>query len=420
MVKTYTCQNGVRIVLENNPTVRSVAIGVWIGTGSRHETPEINGISHFLEHMFFKGTKTRSARDIAESFDRIGGQVNAFTSKEYTCYYAKVLDSHAGYALDVLSDMFFHSAFDAEELKKEETTKKVKVYDFKRALRFSKDQIRSLTRIHDNFARLLTTHFSAQLRSYIQITVSSVDQVPYEEFIRSIPNMTLLNLFYVSPLEGRIMLEVNPTIGYAMMDRLMGGIGISHNKTESLTEIETKIISNMFEGALENYREAWQSITDIEPEMADFEVNPQFVQMVSPNETVVVISLNTQIGEVSGVINLCIPHVVLEPIIPKLSVHYWMQSERNEPKQQETKAIEKRIMTAKIPVVAELGESEMTVEEFLNLEIGDCIALDKPVNAPLTVMVGNKPKFLGQAGRVNRKQAIQILDHDIRGEEDGE
>lgn len=86
----------------------------------------------------------------------------------------------------------------------------------------------------------------------------------------------------------------------------MGGIGISHNKTESLTEIETKIISNMFEGALENYREAWQSITDIEPEMADFEVNPQFVQMVSPNETVVVISLNTQIGEVSGVINLCI------------------------------------------------------------------------------------------------------------------
>ncbi|MCC9087156.1 M16 family metallopeptidase [Bacillus pumilus] len=131
MVKTYTCQNGVRIVLENNPTVRSVAIGVWIGTGSRHETPEINGISHFLEHMFFKGTKTRSARDIAESFDRIGGQVNAFTSKEYTCYYAKVLDSHAGYALDVLSDMFFHSAFDENELKKEKNVvyEEIKMYE---------------------------------------------------------------------------------------------------------------------------------------------------------------------------------------------------------------------------------------------------------------------------------------------------
>ncbi|EFV72489.1 hypothetical protein HMPREF1012_01206 [Bacillus sp. BT1B_CT2] len=122
MIKRYTCQNGVRIVFENNPTVRSVAIGVWIGTGSRHETPEINGISHFLEHMFFKGTKTRTARDIAESFDRIGGQVNAFTSKEYTCYYAKVLDEHASYALEVLSDMFFHSSFDEEELKKKKTS----------------------------------------------------------------------------------------------------------------------------------------------------------------------------------------------------------------------------------------------------------------------------------------------------------
>ncbi|MDR4434009.1 M16 family metallopeptidase [Bacillus tequilensis] len=131
MIKRYTCQNGVRIVLENNPTVRSVAIGVWIGTGSRHETPEINGISHFLEHMFFKGTSTRSAREIAESFDRIGGQVNAFTSKEYTCYYAKVLDEHANYALDVLADMFFHSTFDENELKKEKNVvyEEIKMYE---------------------------------------------------------------------------------------------------------------------------------------------------------------------------------------------------------------------------------------------------------------------------------------------------
>ncbi|MDA1475491.1 M16 family metallopeptidase [Bacillus changyiensis] len=131
MIKRYTCQNGVRIVLENNPTVRSVAIGVWIGTGSRHETPDINGISHFLEHMFFKGTKTRTARDIAESFDRIGGQVNAFTSKEYTCYYAKVLDEYASYALDILADMFFHSSFDEEELKKEKNVvyEEIKMYE---------------------------------------------------------------------------------------------------------------------------------------------------------------------------------------------------------------------------------------------------------------------------------------------------
>ncbi|CRK80473.1 M16 family metallopeptidase [Neobacillus massiliamazoniensis] len=131
MINKYTCQNGVRIVLEHIPTVRSVAIGVWIGTGSRNENPQNNGISHFLEHMLFKGTTTRSAKDIAESFDSIGGQVNAFTSKEYTCYYAKVLDTHSQFALDVLADMFFHSTFVEEELKKEKNVvlEEIKMYE---------------------------------------------------------------------------------------------------------------------------------------------------------------------------------------------------------------------------------------------------------------------------------------------------
>jgi predicted Zn-dependent peptidase len=131
MINRYTCQNGVRIVLEPISTVRSVAIGVWIGTGSRNENPENNGISHFLEHMFFKGTKTRSAKEIAESFDSIGGQVNAFTSKEYTCYYAKVLDTHSQFALEVLADMFFNSTFVEEELKKEKNVvfEEIKMYE---------------------------------------------------------------------------------------------------------------------------------------------------------------------------------------------------------------------------------------------------------------------------------------------------
>lgn len=131
MIKKFTCSNGVRIVLEEIPTVRSVSIGIWVKTGSRNETPKLNGISHFLEHMFFKGTKTRSARDIAESFDSIGGQVNAFTSKEYTCFYAKVLDNHADYALSLLADMFFNSVFDREELIKEKNVvyEEIKMYE---------------------------------------------------------------------------------------------------------------------------------------------------------------------------------------------------------------------------------------------------------------------------------------------------
>ncbi|WP_054635337.1 pitrilysin family protein [Thalassobacillus sp. C254] len=119
MVNKITLDNGVRIVSEQIESLRSVSIGIWVGTGSRNEEKEENGISHFLEHMFFKGTEKRNPQEIAESFDQIGGQVNAFTSKEYTCFYAKVLDEHAPKALDVLSDMFFHSTFDTEELVKE-------------------------------------------------------------------------------------------------------------------------------------------------------------------------------------------------------------------------------------------------------------------------------------------------------------
>lgn len=131
MIKKYTCQNGVRVVLEKIPTVRSVAIGIWVGTGSRHETEEMNGVSHFLEHMFFKGTDTYNARELAEAFDSIGGQVNAFTSKEYTCYYAKVLDNHSSFALETLADMFFNSIFDDIELQKEKNVvrEEIKMYE---------------------------------------------------------------------------------------------------------------------------------------------------------------------------------------------------------------------------------------------------------------------------------------------------
>ncbi|WP_338556018.1 pitrilysin family protein [Paenibacillus sp. KS-LC4] len=118
-MKKYTLSNGLRVVVEYIPTCRSVSFGIWVKTGSRNETPENNGISHFIEHMLFKGTDQRSAKDIADLFDGIGGNVNAFTSKEYTCYYAKVLDEHLPLAVDALSDMFFNSKLDEADLAKE-------------------------------------------------------------------------------------------------------------------------------------------------------------------------------------------------------------------------------------------------------------------------------------------------------------
>ncbi|MFB5281452.1 flagellar motor switch protein FliM [Peribacillus sp. Hz7] len=321
--------------------------------------------------------------------------------------------------IDALLSALSTGEMDAEELKKEEVEKRVKVYDFKRALRFSKDQIRSLTRIHENFARLLTTYFSAQLRTYIHIAVASVDQLPYEEFVRSIPKMTILNVYEVPPLDGRIILEVNPNIAYAMMDRVLGGRGESVNKVDNLTEIETKIMTSLFEKAFENLQEAWSTIVDIDPIMADFEVNPQFLQLVSPNDTVIVISLNIQVGDTTGMINMCIPHVVLEPIIPNLSAHYWMQASQKERSPEEMAMLEKRITHSDMSIAAELGETSITIHDFLQLDVGDVIELNQPIDAPLTVKIGDVPKFYGQPGKVGKKLAIQILDILKGGDEDG-
>jgi flagellar motor switch protein FliM len=322
--------------------------------------------------------------------------------------------------IDALLSAISSGEMDAEEMKKEEEEKKVRVYDFKRALRFSKDQIRSISRIHENYARLLTTFFSAQLRTYVNISVASVDQVPYEEFIRSIPKMTVLNIYTVEPLDGRLIMEVNPNIAYAMLDRILGGKGGDVNKAENLTEIETMLMSQLFEKSVANLKEAWSSIVEINPVLENFEVNPQFLQMVSPNDTVIVVSMNTTIGESSGLINICIPHIILEPIISKLSVHYWMQTGTKQRDQESYEKLKSNLHHAHVEGKAILGETKLTIHEFLHLNKNDVIALDQSIEEALTMEINDQPKFHVQPGKSKNKLSVQVLEEIKEVNEDDE
>ncbi|ACT02077.1 flagellar motor switch protein FliM [Paenibacillus sp. JDR-2] len=310
--------------------------------------------------------------------------------------------------IDALLAALSSGEMDADELKKEEVTRKVRVYDFKRATRFSKDHIRSLTRIHENFARYLTTYFSAQLRTFVQINVVQVEQLPYDEFIRSIPKMTILNIFEAEPLEGRMVLEVHPNVAYAMLDRMLGGQGMAPSKINNLTEIETIIMERIFARAFESLQEAWKTVIDISPRLEALETNPQFMQIVSPNETIALISLSTKIGDTTGMINLCIPHVVIEPIMPRLSAHHWFVSQKKERIPEEVEMLEQRVSKAKLPIVAELGESVITIKEFLGLAVGDVISLNKPIDDGLRIKVGEKLKFIGSPGSVKDRIAVQV------------
>lgn len=310
--------------------------------------------------------------------------------------------------IDALLAALSSGEMDAEELKKEDSQKKVRSYDFKRAVRFSKDHIRSLTRIHENFARYLTTYFSAQLRTFVQISVVQVEQLPYDEFIRSIPKMTILNIFEAEPLKGRMVMEVHPNVAYAMLDRLLGGLGNAPSKINSLTEIETIIMERIFGRAFESLQEAWKTVLDITPRMEAMETNPQFMQIVSPNETIALISLSTKIGDTTGMINLCIPHVVLEPIMSKLSAHQWFVSEKKTSQPLEVEYLKQRVRNANLKIVAELGESKLSISEFLGLCAGDVISLNKPVHSGLSIKVGDKLKFIGSPGTLKDRVAIQI------------
>ncbi|MGD9677124.1 MAG: flagellar motor switch protein FliM [Vulcanibacillus sp.] len=318
--------------------------------------------------------------------------------------------------IDALLEALTSGEMKAEELKKSITEeRKVKLYDFKRALRFSKDQIRTLTRIHENYARLLTTFFSAQLRTFVQISVVSVDQIPYDEFIKSIPKMTILNVFSAEPLEGRMVLEINPNVAYTMMDRILGGSGISSNKLGNLTEIETNIMTKMFVRTLVSFKNAWENIIDLKPELEIMEINPQFMQIVSPNETVIVISFNTKIGETTGMINLCLPHVVLEPVLQDLSAHNWFAQVKKDTGKENYNFMKKNIQFAPLTLTVELGTTTITVSDLLQLSIGDVIKLDNKVENTLTTYVDKNPKFEVIPGSIKGKIAVQIVEIEKMG-----
>ncbi|WP_040209413.1 flagellar motor switch protein FliM [Neobacillus jeddahensis] len=299
------------------------------------------------------------------------------------------------------------SALNNGELQASDVTEKkekVKVYDFKRAMRYSKEQLRSITRIHENFTRLFTSYLSAQLRTFVQIEIDLVDQVAYHEFIASIPSRTILNVYDVKPMDGKMVMEINPQVAYAVIERLLGGQGDPSARDGSLTEIETVLMQKMFSKAFTMYEEVWKSIERINVKWDTIESNPQFIQIASPNDTVIIIALRTTIGEVTGRMTLCLPHLIVEPLLPKLTTHQWLSSlSKSNTLGQDH--IKQNLDAVRVPVVAELGRATISVSDLMNLQTGDVIGID---TGKIQVKVGDLPRFLGDPGLQKGRYAVQI------------
>jgi len=299
---------------------------------------------------------------------------------------------------------------DTEDFRPVNDTRKIKIYDFKRPDKFSKEQIRTVSIMHETFARLTTTALSAQLRSMAHVHVASVDQLTYEEFIRSIPTPTTLAVINMDPLKGNAILEIDPSVTFSIIDRLFGGTGQGTKVQRDLTDIEQSVMEGIIVRILANMREAWTQVIDLRPRLGQIETNPQFAQIVPPSEMVVLVTLETKVGEEEGMMNFCIPYITIEPIISKLSSQFWFSSVRRSSTTQYMGVLKEKLSTVDMDVVAEIGSINLPVRDVLNLRVGDVVRLSNVhVGDPFTLSVGNKKKFLCQAGVIGKKVAVQVL-----------
>ena len=285
----------------------------------------------------------------------------------------------------------------------------IRLYDFKRPERVSKDQMRALEAIHETFARNFGASLSGFLRTIVEVRVATIEQLTYSEFIHSLPNPTCFNLLSANPLEGQLCLEISPLIVYPIIDRLLGGSNAElFIPQRPLTTIELRLVKRITDRALSTLTEVWSNLVQVTFDLAETESNPHLVQIVAPNEVVVVIGLELKIGTRAGTMTLCIPFNVIEPVMSKLATQSWLAYQRKATNVQQRAKLVSQLRTADVDVKAFLGQTNITVHDLLNLQVGDIIATNKPAHAELILQIKDRNKFAGRLYQFKGARALRI------------
>lgn len=309
--------------------------------------------------------------------------------------------------IDKLLNAFNTGELNANDLN-ETPEKSVKNYDFARPSKFSKDHLRTLEIIFENYGRLLSTNLPAYLRKNVQVEVMNAEANTYSEFANALSNPVLLGVVNFAPLEGNVIIELATNLGFAMVDRMLGGGGNPLAKPRDFTEIELIIIERILEICTGLMVDPWESVVAIEPHLERIETNSQFAQFISPSEMTAIVTLNIKVGSVEGLMNMCIPFSCVEPVIDKLNTKYWYSSMKQSEAGAYQENIEAIIDRAQIPVRAMLGRSSISVNDFMNIQIGDIIKLDTKVEDELEVYVGNIKKFTALPGASSDSYAVRV------------
>lgn len=286
--------------------------------------------------------------------------------------------------------------------------KTIRNYDFARPSKFSKDHLRTLEIIFENYGRLMSTNLPAYLRKNIQVEVMNAEANTYSEFANALSNPVLLGVVNFAPLEGNIIIELASNLGFTIVDRMLGGGGNPLEKSRDFTEIELIILERVLEVCTNLLVDPWDSVVALEPRLERIETNSQFAQFISPSEMTAIVTMNIKIGSVEGLMNICIPYSCVEPVIDKLNTKYWYSSMKESDSGAYQENIEALINRAKIPVRALLGRSSISVNDFMNIQIGDIIKLDTKVEDELEVYVGNIKKFNALPGATSDSYAVRV------------
>ena len=309
--------------------------------------------------------------------------------------------------IDNLLQALSSGEVDAEEMKAS-SEKQVKNYDFSRPSKFSKEHLRTLEIIFEHYGRLLSTNLPVYLRKNIQVEVMNSEAVTYMEFSNSLSNPVLLGIVNFEPLEGNIIIEMASKLGYAIVDRMLGGEGEPLDKIREYSEIELLIIERIMTACVQLLREPWENVVDIHPRLERIETNSQFAQIISPSEMIAIVTISIKIGDVEGFMNVCRPYITLEPVMDKLNTKFWYSNMQERSGMEYAEAIESLISKAVIPVKAILGNSVISVSDFSGLQVGDIVRLDTKVNQELDVYVGDIKKFTALPGASGKDYAVRI------------
>lgn len=310
--------------------------------------------------------------------------------------------------IDELLNALNTGDLDVEEYKAGKNDKQVKDYDFRRPSKFSKDHLRTLENIFEHYARLVATTLPAYMRSSCNVEVVNSEAVAFSEFSNALSNPILLGMLDFYPLKGTVLLDMSVNIGFAIIDRLLGGKGESLEKERDFSEIELAIIEKIMVICVDLLVEPWENVVSLEPRLEKIETNSQFAQVISPSEIIALLTLNLRIGKVEGLINICIPYICIEPIIDKLNTKYWYSSLAESNEEIYKDIIEKQIANSLIPIRAVLGRSHISVSDFVNIQVGDIIKLDNKINDEIDILVGDITKFKAKAGIFDKKNAVQL------------